>query len=52
MNTIQKILLGFIVSMLAIIAFAVSILVYDIVTSIRAWMKRREEYAGKEEQRT
>ena len=52
MNMIQMILIGFVVSMLAIGAFAVSVLVYDIVTSIRAWMKRREEYAGKEEQRT
>ena len=49
MNIIQKILIGFIVSMLAIMAFAVGVLVYDIVTSIRAWMKRRREYSGKEE---
>ena len=50
MNMIQMILIGFVVSMLAIGAFAVSVLVYDIVTSIRAWMKRREQTTGKEEQ--
>lgn len=49
MNNIQMALLCFDLSLIAVAASCAGFLVYDIVTSIRAWMKRRKEYTGKEE---
>lgn len=50
MNPVQKAILAFIVTVIGSAVLAVGFLVYDIVTSIRAWMKRRETTIGKEEQ--
>jgi len=49
LNIIQTTLLCFDLSLIAVAASGACFLVYDIVTSIRAWMKRRKEYTGKEE---
>lgn len=49
MNIIQKILLSYVAFNCAFVAICVGYFSYDVVTSIRAWMKRRKEYTGKEE---
>lgn len=48
--TVRQVLIGFIVANSVILAITVSYLVYDIVTSIRAWKQKRKETTGKEEQ--
>lgn len=50
MNIIQKILLSYVAFNCAFVAICVGYFSYDVVTSIRAWMKRREQNTGKEEQ--
>lgn len=50
MDITQKIILSYIATNLAIVALGAGVLIYDITTSIRAWMKRREQNTGKEEQ--
>ena len=48
--TVEQVLIGFIVANSVILAIMVGYLVYDIVTSIRAWKQKRKKNAGKEEE--
>ena len=49
-NIIQKTMISYVAFNCAFVAICVGYFSYDVVTSIRAWMKRREQNTGKEEQ--